>query len=416
MNSVVIPTIKQLLEMKNILLLGVLFFMISCDDGSEPYNKKPSVVPPVETDTVKCYVRAKQIFDLINRYYKLPNGLYKENYPSQSNDPTYSYLWPYFSLVDAAITLTQIGYNVNLTTLCDNYQLYYRSGANGNNIGGYGSASTGTTGMGTRFYDDNSIVGLTLVEAYNITKQQKYLDQAAVVVNFLRSGVDNLLGGAMWWNEDEKNIPNNSNSNKPACANGYATLFLLEYYAVCPEIEKASVLSFAKTEYEWLKNNLMDPSDKCYCNDMNTAGVVNQTKYTYNTGVMIQNGVRLYRITGDKTYLNDAIASADGAYDRFVRSRNNMALTYPGNDPWFNTKLLRGYIDIAPFYKNVDNYIQVYYNFINNGYKNARTPDGFFFEDWAGGSQGRYQSLLMQDAVVESYGALSIYKKEVMIN
>lgn len=400
--------------MKNLLLFGVLFFMLSCDDGSEPYNNKPPVTPPVVIDTVKCHVRAKQVFDQINRYYKLPNGLYKENYPVQGDEPTYSYLWPYFCLVDAAVTLTQIGYDVNLTTLCDNYQLYYRSGANGNNIGGYGSATTGTKGMGTRFYDDNSIVGLTLVEAYNITKQQKYLDQASVVVNFLKSGVDNVLGGAMWWNEDEKNIAGNGNSNKLACSNGYATLFLLEYYVVCPEAEKASVLAFAKAEYAWLKKNLMDPADKCYWNDMNTAGVVNTTKWTYNTGVMIQNGIRLYRITGDKTYLDDAIASADGSYDRFVRSRNNIALTFPDSDPWFNTKLLRGYIDLAPLYKNADNYIKVYYNFINNAYKNARTADGFFYEDWTGASPKRYYSLLMQDAVVESYGALSIYRKEVL--
>lgn len=400
--------------MKKLLILGIACLLLSCNDGSEPYNPKPPVTPPVVTDTVKCYARAKEVYDLINSHYKLSNGLYKENYPTQGDEPTYSYLWPYFCLVDAAVTLTQVGYDVNLTSLCDNYQLYYRSGANGNNIGGYGSASTGTTGTGTRFYDDNSIVGLTLVEAYNLTKQQKYLDRASIVVNFLKSGVDNLLGGAMWWNEDEKNIPGNGNSNKPSCSNGYATLFLLEYYMVCPEAEKASVLTFAKTEYAWLKKNLMDPSDKCYWNDVNASGTVNTTKWTYNTGVMVQNGVRLYRITGDKTYLDDAIASADGAYDRFVKSRNNIALTYPDSDPWFNTKLLRGYIDLAPLYKKADNYIQVYYNFINYAYKNARTSTGFFYEDWTGANPKRYYSLLMQDAVVESYGALSIYKKEVL--
>jgi len=223
-----------------------------------------------------------------------------------------------------------------------------------------------------------------------------------------------LLGGAMWWNEDEKNIANNANSNKPACANGYATLFLLQYYNACPAGEKASVLTFAKSEYAWLKANLLDPADKCYWNDMNSAGAVNKTKWTYNTGVMIQNGVRLYRITGDQTYLNDAIASAQGSYDYFVKSRNNIALTYPDNDPWFNTKLLRGYIDLQPLYSNVDNYIQVYYNFINNGYKKARTADGFFFEDWTGANPKRYYWVLNQAAVVESYGALSLYKKEIL--
>jgi len=400
--------------MKNLIAVGLVFLCISCNDGSEPFIP-PVVIPPVITDTVKCNSRAKEIFDLINQYYRLSNGLYKENSPAQSGDQTYSYLWPYVGLVSGAATLNQIGYTVDIATLSDNYEKYFRSGANGNNIGGYGSSTNGTTGGGTRFYDDNSIVGVSLMEAYNITKEQRFLDRSSLIVTFLKSGVDNLLGGAMWWNEDEKNIANDGNSNKPTCANGYATLFLLEYYLACPQAEKPSILSFAKSEYAWLKANLQDPADKCYWNDMNSSGAVNKTKWTYNTGVMIQNGVRLYRITGDQTYLDDAVGTAQGSYDYFVKSRNNIALTYPGNDPWFNTKLLRGYIDLEPLYKNADSYIQVYYNFINNGYAKARTAQGFFFEDWSGANQNRYYSLLMQDAVVESYGALSLYKKEVLI-
>lgn len=399
--------------MRNILFIALIYLCVSCDDGSEDYVP-PIVKPPVVTDTVKCNARAKEVFDLINKQYKLPNGLYKESNPTQSGDPSISYLWPYVGLVSGAATLTQAGYDIGFISLADNYQKYYRTGANGNNIGGYGSSTNGTTGGGTRFYDDNAIVGISLMEAYNITKEQRFLDRSAQIVKFLESGFDNLLGGALWWNEDEKNIAGNGNSNKPACSNGFATLFLLEYFAACPQAEKASVLSFAKKEYAWLKANLRDPSDKCYWNDMNTAGEINKTKWTYNTGVMIQNGVRLYRITGEQVYLDDAIESAQGSYDSFVRSRNNLALAFPDHDPWFNTKLLRGYIDLVPLYKNAETYIQTYYNFINNGHDKARTTDRFYYEDWTGGSPKRYYSLLMQVAVVESYGALSVYKKETL--
>jgi len=399
--------------MKNLLLIGPFFLMLSCGSGLDSNNTLPPI-HPVVTDSTKCNFRAKEVFDLINQYYKLPNGLYLENYPIQSGDPSYSYLWSYVGLLSGAATLTQIGYDVNYTALADNYEKYFRSGANGNTIGGYGSSTDGTNGKGTRFYDDNSIVGVSLIEAYNITKEQRFLDRAKVIVTFLKSGVDNFLGGAMWWNEDEKNIADDGNSNKPTCANGYATLFLLEYYAVCPISEKDSVLTFAKTEYAWLKAHLEDPGDKCYWNDINSAGAVNTTKWTYNTGVMIQSGVRLYRITGDQSYLNDAIASAQGSYGYFVKTRNDIALTFPDDDPWFNTKLLRGYIDLEPLYSNADSYIQVYYNFINNAYKNARIFDGFYYEDWTGADPKRYYWVLNQAAVVESYGALSIYKKEVL--
>lgn len=398
--------------MRSIFTIGLIIILFSaCDDGSEPYIPKPPTKPPVVTDTVKSDVRAKAVFDLITQHYKLSNGLYKESHPTQSGDPSISYLWPFVGLVSGAATLTELNYDVNYAGMSDLYEKYFRTGANGNSIGGYGSSTNGFTGGGTRFYDDNAIVGISLMEAYHITKEPRFLERAARIVPFLESGFDNILGGAIWWNEDEKNISGNANSNKPACANGYATLFLLEYYKACPETERAAVLSFAKNLYKWLTENLRDPADKCYWNDLNTAGVVNKTKWTYNTGVMIQNGVRLYQITGEQRYLNEAIESAQGAYDFFVKTRNNIPFTYPDHDPWFNTKLLRGYIDLQPYYKNADNYIQAYYKFTNYGYDNARNSSGFFYEDWTGGSPKRYYILLMQAAVVESYGSLALYLK-----
>lgn len=398
--------------MKSILLVSFMFLFLSCSDGSEEF--KPGKTKPTTNvaDSLPCHQKGKEHFDRINQYYLLSNGLYQESYPVQSGDPSVSYLWPYVGLVSGAATLTQIGYDVNLTGLTDAYQKYYRTGANGNQIGGYGSSTDGTKGGGTRFYDDNSIVGISLIEAYKLTKEQRYLDRAATIVAFLKSGTDATLGGGIWWNEDEKNLAGNANSNKPTCANGYATLFLLDYYTVCPSAEKSSILTFAKAEYEWVKSNLRDPGDKCYWNDLNTAGIANKTKWTYNTGVMIQNGVRLYQLTGNQLYLDDAIASAEGSFDSFVRSRNKLALAFPENDPWFNTKLLRGYIDLAPHFKNANSFIKVYLTFINYAYQNARTDKGFYYEDWTGVSPQRYYSLLMQDAVVESYGALSIYLQE----
>jgi hypothetical protein len=187
---------------------------------------------------------------------------------------------------------------------------------------------------------------------------------------------------------------------------------LLKYYAVCGASEKAEVLAFAKRLYEWLRTNLLDPSDKCYWNDINAKGEINKTKWTYNTGVMVQNGICLYRITGEQRYLTEAVASAQGGYDFFVRTRNGVTLAYPDNDPWFNTKLLRAYIDLQPLHRGADAWIKAYQKFINNGYDNARTDEGFFYEDWTGASAKRYYSLLMQDAVIESYGALALYAGE----
>jgi len=398
---------------KFLYLLIILFTVVSCDDGSEPYVKPDNGgTPPVET--IYCHLRAKEIFDLINQYYKA-GDLFKENYPVQSGDATYSFLWPYDAVVSGAAQLYLLGYETGYADLVNRFEKYHTQSAHGNNIAGYGSSTDGTTGGGTRFYDDNSIVGISLLEAYHITQDAVYLERASKIVPFLQNGIDDNLGGALWWNEDFRYNPLHAEANKPACSNGYATLFLLKYCDVCPEAEKQSVLNTAKGLYDWLRNNLFDPATKCYWNDRNANGTVNKTLWTYNAAVMVQNGIRLYEITGDNRYLDEAKTTAQGAYDYFVKTRNGI-LSYTDTDPWFNTKLLRAYIDLDAYDENAKTYIETYYNFINNGYSKARTDAGFFYEDWTGGNPGRYYSLLMQGAVVESYGALAVYKKEVIID
>ncbi len=393
------------------IILFAALTLNSCDDGSEPYVK-PGDNTETPVQTVFCHLRAKEIFDLINQYYKA-GSLFKENYPAQSGDGTYSYLWPYDAMVSGAARLHLLGYDVKYTSIVDGYEKYYTTTAHGNNLGGYGSSTNGTTGGGTRFYDDNSIVGISLLEAYNITQDRTYLQRASRIIPLLENGIDDKLGGALWWNEDFKYDQSVADANKPTCSNGYATLFLLEYYEVCSQAEKQHVLELATGLYDWLRANLYDSSTKCYWNDRNANGSINTTLWTYNAAVMIQNGIRLSQITGNSQYLNEAKVTAQGAYDYFVKVRNGI-LSYPDNDPWFNTKLLRAYIDLEPYDDNAKTYIETYYNFINNGYKEARTDVGFFYEDWTGANPKRYYSLLMQGAVVESYGALGVYKNETV--
>ncbi len=173
------------------------------------------------------------------------------------------------------------------------------------------------------------------------------MTKAKRIVEFLQAGEDDTFGGGLWWNEEQKGQQGVGDSNKPTCANGYATLFLLEYYSVCPQEEKADVLALAKRLYAWTLTNLRDPEDGCYWNDKQADGSINKTKWTYNTGVMISNGIRLYKITGEQTYLDSAIASSEGAYNYFVRPLNGLALAYPDHDPWFTTKLIRAFIDMS---------------------------------------------------------------------
>lgn len=50
----------------------------------------------------------------------------------------------------------------------------------------------------------------------------------------------------------------------------------------------AKYLEQAKKTYQWTRDNLCDPSDFVYWDNKNLQGKVDPTKYTYNSGQMIQ--------------------------------------------------------------------------------------------------------------------------------
>jgi rhamnogalacturonyl hydrolase YesR len=402
---------------KYLFVLFVLIILSSCSN-EEPIPDKPDKPnPPAET--VDYAGRAKEIHDRILGAYGFTAGNYagllRENVPPQSGEPACSFLWSYDGWASGVTLLKKLGYDVDYVKTIDNFERYYTIGSSINpTIPAFGPGTDGTYhgGNGDRYYDDNSIVGINLVDAYKLTNNVKYLNYAKDIVAFLQSGKDNHLGGAIWWRENSKN-PNatDENSNKPTCANGYGTCFLLDYYSICPQGEKTAVLAFAKELYQWLYDNLRDPNDNTYYNAKQAQGSLQTMKWTYNSGVMIQNALRLYDITGEQKYLNHAIATGSGSHDYFVKTRNGLS-AMPDNDQWFNTKLFIAYIELAEHYSNAKNWVSEYEKYINYAYKNSRNNSGFFYEGWSNSNSGRSFWLLIQAATVESYGALALYYKK----
>ena len=410
--------------MRHYLTICALFLALSCSCTD---NAKEKLQPDnggngggnggQQTETVSWHQRAWETYGAIERLYGISSGatagFYNENYPKGNGDLSASYLWPYDGYVSALAPLNKLGYDVKYREKVQGFEAYWRS-SGAVAVGGYGSQTDGRNGGGDRFYDDNSIVGLDLVEAYKQLGDAAYLTRCTRIVQFLASGEDDIFGGGLWWCEGLRNKPGNGDSNKPACANGYAQWFLLSYYDICPESEKAGVLAFAKRLYAWEYATLRDPSDNVYWNDKGADGNIHPTKWTYNSGAMIAAGVRLYAITKEKHYLDEAKATADGAYNYFVRGRNGIPLCYPLNDPWFTIKLVKAYIELAPHHSACTRYIETFIADLERAWKNARQENGLFYEDWSGKSPNpsRDKSLLMQDAVLESLGTIALYKGE----
>lgn len=387
--------------------------LASCGGDKEKYEPVNPGGGDDKPTTVNWTERAVEMYNTVNSFYQIGAGTAKGLYVEEFGKGSISFLWPYDGMCSAFAALNALGHDVDYANRIERFQAYYRNSAVFN-VGGYGSSTNGSTGGGDRFYDDNSIIGIELCEAYRQTKDPKYLTRCAQIVKFLKTGMDDTMGKALWWCESNINQRGNDSSNKPACANGFATWFLLQYYELAPEAEKAELLSMAETLYDWLYKNLRDPEDNVYWNSKQADGSINRTKWTYNSGAMVANGLRLYKATGDISYLNQAKATADGAYNYFVRPRNGLNLSYPTNDPWFTIQLIKAYIELEPNHKNCKNYIEVFVSNLNNAWKNGRDSQGLFYEDWTGKNinPSRDRTLLMQAAAIESLAVVALYKKE----
>ena len=396
------------------LLALTMALSCSCSDSAkEGVSGGKGQRPGGGSETVVWHSRAYETMQAIDRYYGITTGslagLYNEHSPKGSSDGAASFLWPYDGLVSGAACLNALGYDVSYKKKVDNFEKYLSN----TNPAGYSSS---VNGWGERYYDDNSIVGLNLVEAYRQLGDASYLTRCARIVNFLLSGEDNVFDGGLWWCEQFKNNPAKAQdgSNKPACANSFAQWFLLSYYDVCPASEKANVLAFAKRLYNWTYNTLRDPVDNVYWNDKGADGVIHTTKWTYNSGAMIAAGYRLWKITGEQHYLDEAKATATGAWSYFARNHNGVSKTYPLNDPWFTIKLIKAYIELEPEYPACNTYIRLFISYADSAWEAARQPSGLFLEDWSGRKReaSRDSKLLMQDAALESFGVIALYNKE----
>lgn len=103
-----------------------------------------------------------------------------------------------------------------------------------------------------------------------------------------------------------------------------------------------------------------------------------------------------------------------GSYGYFVKLDPVAgSLVYPDHDPWFTVKLIKAYIDIEPYFSTASSYIEAFINFADSAWDNARQDNGLFYEDWTGTPEAdRDKQLLMQDAALESFGMIALYKGE----
>jgi len=353
--------------------------------------------------------KAKEAYDKIIAYYDIPfTNLFKENFPPQSNEPKTAYFWSHTCMLTAAVLLKSLGYDDSSLKKCfDGMEDYWDS----IRLPATYQSAPATYGDSERFYDDAATAGLDLIEAYEVTKEKKYLDKAEACVIFDMSGESKDEGGGLFWCEQYRmNAVNDSRAIKATNATAFAATLALKLYQID---HKKEYLDFAERLYHWNKSVMQDPLDNLYWNDISLlTHQINKTKWTYNAGEMLSAACLLFTITKDTSYFYDAKELAKNSFDYFTKSFANKGLFFPNHDPWFTVILFRGYLDFYALDPNkTTKYINTFIDNADNAWLHARTSGGLFYEDWTGAAKGRYYWILNQAAMVEAYARIAIYKK-----
>ena len=264
-------------------------------------------------------------------------------------------------------------------------------------------------------YDDQMWLIRELLESYKFTGNERYLQMAEYFTEYVLDGWDCTYdangkerGGIPW---------GPGYVTKHACSNGPMVsplVWLHELYKEkddkithrfidssdrrtrrTAEVKKRDYyLEFAEKVYQFQKTHMLR-SDGVYDDMMGGCSpgnpeteTINGVVYrkgitcrdrvgpaiTYNSGTMLSGAADLYRATGNNLYLEDAKKLSDASFRYFAKLGETKEGYYTYNISgfrnWFNGVLMRGYVDIYPYYNNVGTYINSFQQNLDYGYDN----------------------------------------------
>ena len=141
--------------------------------------------------------------------------------------------------------------------------------------------------------------------AYKITNDERYLNKAKASFDYVYDNfLDDKLGGGLYWI--------NQRTSKNSCLNSPAVIAAVRLSVL---LKDAAYLEKAKSLYAWQKKTLTDGAGKVFdsirYDQARQTTRIGRFSLTYNQGTFIGAAVLLYQQTNDKTYLDDAIKTAE---------------------------------------------------------------------------------------------------------
>jgi predicted alpha-1,6-mannanase (GH76 family) len=156
----------------------------------------------------------------------------------------------------------------------------------------------------SRAIDDSEWWGLTWLQAYDLTKNRKYLDMSVKIAEYVEGYWDpSSCGGGVWWDGER--------TYKNAVTNGLWIRLTAELHNRMPGDTRW--LGRAKEGWAWLNGSGMINADGLVNDGLNNCANNGGTVWSYNQGLAIGAGLELYRATHDPKLLTTVRRLADAA-------------------------------------------------------------------------------------------------------
>lgn len=334
-----------------------LGLILSVYQGDAQVAKKANKKTTVESVYLP---QMQQLYAAINpSFYNDSIGYYNEHAKPKTNDNNNkaSYLWPLCGLIQAYNEVGQMQGPKGLASgiFASTIAKYYDTRPP---APGYASYPP-EFGGGDRFYDDNQWIGIALMDSWAVEGEQMQLDKAAEIYRFMMTAYDTAGGGGLYWQEGKMN-------SKNTCSNGPGVILALQLYKAT---KQKAYLDTAMMLYNWTNEHLLD-ADGLYFDNISIPGrKVDKKKYSYNTGTMMESGIYLYEITGEKKYLAQALKTAEASVPFFYGTGKFI------DGFWFNAVLLRAYQHLLKV-KKEKKYLLAFKTCVDNALKDEKREDG----------------------------------------
>lgn len=212
-------------------------------------------------------------------------------------------------------------------------------------------------------YDDMMWWIISLARAYEITKEDKYLNHSKTGFSRVWEGAYDPVKGGMFWAFDH--------GGKTACINYPTVIGAMTLYNITKEKE---YLDKAKEIYTWSRDILFDKNDGKVADHKYKEEPTNWTTQLYNQATCIGSAVMLYKETKEKQYLDDAILATE--YTKNVMCDNNGILPYKtGIEQGIYTAIFAQYIIRLIEDGNQTQYIDWMRKNINKGWANKNSKN-----------------------------------------